>query len=67
MGETYVSTMRKGCLEDRWVDVYPNKGKSAGAFSSGSPGTYPFILMSYDDTLFSMSTLAHELGHSMHS
>lgn len=67
MGETYVSTMRKGCLEDRWVDIYPNKGKSAGAFSSGSPGTYPFILMSYDDTLFSMSTLAHELGHSMHS
>jgi oligoendopeptidase F len=67
MGETYVGAMRKGCLEDRWVDVYPNKGKSAGAFSSGSPGTHPFIMMSYNDTLFSMSTLAHELGHSMHS
>jgi oligoendopeptidase F len=49
------------------VDVYPCQGKSAGAFSSGSPGTHPFIMMSYTDEVFSLSTLAHELGHSVHS
>ena len=59
--------MRRGCLEQRWVDVYPCQGKAGGAFSSGTPGTYPFIMMSYTDEVFSMSTLAHELGHSMHS
>jgi len=62
-----VSILRNGCLRDRWVDVFPNKGKRAGAFSHGAPGTYPFIMMSYGDTVFSLSTLAHELGHSMHS
>jgi oligoendopeptidase F len=67
LGEDYVRTLRQGCLQDRWVDVYPNQGKTDGAFSSGAPGTHPFILMSFDDTLFSMSTLAHELGHSLHS
>jgi len=67
MGETYVATLRKGALEQRWVDVYPNQGKTAGAFSSGWYGTYPFILISYTDNLFSLSTLAHEFGHSMHS
>jgi oligoendopeptidase F len=66
LGEEYVSAMRQGCLEDRWVDVHPNAGKSGGAFSSGRPGTFPFIVMSYADTVFSLSTLAHELGHSMH-
>jgi oligoendopeptidase F len=67
MGEEYVEVLRNGCLRDRWVDVYPNKGKRAGAFSHGAAGTYPFIMMSYGDTIFSLSTLAHELGHSMHS
>ncbi|MBI5842958.1 MAG: oligoendopeptidase F [Chloroflexi bacterium] len=67
MGKDYVDTIRKGCLEDRWVDVYPNQGKSNGAFSWGSQGTHPFIMMSYNDEMLSMSTLAHELGHSMHS
>ena len=67
MGREYVATLRKGALKDRWVDVYPNQGKSHGAFSSGSPGTHPFIMMSYTDEVSSMSTLAHELGHSMHS
>ncbi len=67
LGEEYVETLRRGVLEERWVDVYPNKGKRMGAFSSGSPGTHPFILMSYNDDLFSLSTLAHELGHSLHS
>jgi len=67
MGKDYVSVLRNGCLEERWVDVYPNRGKRTGAFSSGAPGTHPFIMMSYTDTIFSVSTLAHELGHSMHS
>jgi oligoendopeptidase F len=67
MGDEYVSAMRQGCLQDRWVDVYPNQGKRAGAFSSGRPGTHPFIMLSYNDNIFSLSTLAHELGHSMHS
>ena len=67
LGEEYVSTARRGLLEEGWVDVYPNLNKSAAQFSSGSKGTYPFIVMLYDDTIFSMSTLAHELGHSMHS
>jgi len=59
--------LRRGCLEQRWVDIYPNEGKKLGAFSYGAPGTYPFINMSYANTLGSLSTLAHELGHSMHS
>ena len=67
LGEEYVATVRRGCFEDRWVDVYPNQGKSAGAFSSGCQGMHPFIVMSYTDDAQSMGTLAHELGHSMHS
>ncbi|MBI5294183.1 MAG: oligoendopeptidase F [Chloroflexi bacterium] len=67
MGKDYVGVLRNGCLEDRWVDVYPNKGKRSGAFSWGSQGTHPFIMISYTDEIFSLSTLAHELGHSMHS
>jgi oligoendopeptidase F len=67
LGDEYVGVLRKGALEERWVDVYPNKGKRMGAFSTGVPGTFPFIFMSYNDDIYSMSTLAHELGHSMHS
>ncbi len=67
MGREYVDILRKGCLQDRWVDIYPNIGKGQGAFSWGSQGTHPFINMSYTDEVTSMSTLAHELGHSMHS
>lgn len=67
MGPEYVEVVRRGCLRERWVDVYPNRGKSSGAFSWGSPGTHPFICMNYSDQVVSLSTLAHELGHSMHS
>lgn len=67
MGEQYVQAVRRGCLEERWVDVYPNQGKRQGAFSWGTAGTLPFIVMSFNNTLLSLSTLAHELGHSMHS
>ena len=67
LGEEYVSILRRGATQDRWVDIYPNRGKRMGAYSSGSQGTHPFILMSYNDNVFSLSTLAHELGHSVHS
>lgn len=67
LGDEYVTPMRQGALNQRWVDVYPNLGKRQGAFSWGTQGTHPFIMMSYSDTLYSLSTLAHELGHSMHS
>jgi oligoendopeptidase F len=67
MGREYTATIRKGCLKERWVDWAPNKGKQNGAFSYGAPGTHPFIMMSFTDDVSSMSTLAHELGHSMHS
>jgi len=67
LGDEYVAIMRKGCLEERWVDVYPNQGKSSGAFSSGAQGTHPFIVMNYTNDVLSLGTLAHELGHSMHS
>ncbi len=67
LGDEYVRVLRQGCLQDRWVDVYPNVGKREGAFSFGWHGTHPFINMSYTDDMQSLSTLAHELGHSMHS
>jgi len=67
LGTEYVQAMRRGLEQDRWVDREPNIGKGSGAFSSGMPGTSPFIMMNYRDDLFSVSTLAHELGHSMHS
>jgi oligoendopeptidase F len=67
LGEEYVAAMRRGLTEQRWVDIYPNKGKRMGAYQSGVAGTHPFILTSYNDDIFSMSTLAHELGHAMHS
>lgn len=67
LGDDYVATLRRGCLERRWVDRALNQGKTQSVFSYGAYDTDPFILMSYDDTITAMSTLAHELGHSMHS
>lgn len=67
LGEEYVSVLRDGVLNQGWVDSFPNRGKRSGAFSSGSQGTHPFINMSYNQDIFGLSTLAHELGHSMHS
>lgn len=67
LGDEYVGVLRRGCLEERWVDMRINQGKTNGAFSAGAQGTHPFILMSYDDSLGAVSTLAHELGHSLHS
>ncbi|MXV64579.1 oligoendopeptidase F [Natronorubrum sp. JWXQ-INN-674] len=66
LGEDYQSRVAEG-LESRWVDVYENEGKQSGAYSGGTYDTQPFILMNYQDDISSMYTLAHELGHSMHS
>ena len=68
LGEDYVGTMRKGLLDQRWVDRYENKGKRSGAYSSGCYDSNPYILMNYlSDNINSVYTLAHEAGHSMHS
>ena len=66
LGDAYQERLREG-LDSRWVDVYENRGKRSGAFSAGTYDTQPFILLNYQDDISSMFTLAHELGHSMHS
>lgn len=66
MGEEYISVLKRG-FEDRWVDRYESKGKRSGAYSGGAYGTKPFVLMNYHENLDGMFTLAHEMGHSMHS
>jgi oligoendopeptidase F len=67
LGKEYVDVLREG-LRGRWVDRYENKGKRSGAFSSGSYGAPPYILMNYKEDVFAdVYTLAHEAGHSMHS
>ena len=66
LGADYVATV-KGAYADRWIDVYPNKGKSGGAFSSGTYDSNPYILTNFTGTLDSVSTIAHEMGHSMHT
>ena len=66
LGDEYISILKKG-IEDRWIDVYPNKGKRTGGYSSGCYDTNPYILLNYQDRYDDMSTMAHELGHSMHS
>jgi oligoendopeptidase F len=67
LGNGYTETLRTGCLKERWVDYARNRGKSEGAFSYGTYDTSPCIMLSYDGSLSEVSTLAHELGHSMHS
>ena len=67
LGSEYVAALKKGCLEDRWVDYAQNVGKRQGAFSYGTYDTHPCILMSFDGSINEVSTLTHELGHSMHS
>ncbi len=66
LGKEYTDDFRQG-IESGWVDVYENKGKTSGAYSSGVYGTDPYILMNYQENLNGVFTLAHEGGHSMHS
>jgi len=66
-GDEYYNALKAGLCERGWVDVYPTRGKRGGAFSSGVPGTEPYILMNYNGTFDNVSTLAHEAGHSMHT
>ena len=66
LGEDYAETVRKAYAE-RWIDVYPNRGKRGGAYSGGCYDSNPYILLNFSGTLDSVSTLAHEMGHTMHS
>jgi oligoendopeptidase F len=66
LGREYVDTLAQG-FQNRWVDIYENKGKRSGAYSSGCYDSYPYILHNFNGTLRSVFTLAHEAGHSMHS
>jgi oligoendopeptidase F len=66
LGESYRSRLAEG-LDSRWVDVYETAGKQSGAYSGGTYDSQPYILLNYQGDVESMYTLAHELGHSMHS
>lgn len=66
LGEDYVSKVKEG-FESRWLDVYENEGKRSGAYSAGAYGAHPYVLLNHNDTLDNMFTLAHEMGHAMHS
>lgn len=66
LGEDYVKLLDRA-FEERWVDVLENKGKRSGAYSSGCYDSYPYLLLNFNGTLNDVFTLAHELGHSMHS
>lgn len=67
LGDDYIKVSNTALKEERWVDKYPNIGKRSGAYSSFSYKTPAYILMNFNETLESTSTLAHELGHSMHT
>lgn len=66
LGEEYISHLQKG-FDSRWIDVYENEGKRSGAYSWGVYGTHPYVLLNHKDDLNSMFTLAHEMGHALHS
>lgn len=66
LGETYVTTLKKG-LEGGWIDVYENEGKRSGAYSWGTYSGHPYVLLNHTDNINSMFTIAHEMGHALHS
>lgn len=66
MGEEYLSILRKG-LSGGWIDVYENENKRSGAYSWGAYGTHPYVLLNHKDNLNSVFTLAHEMGHAIHT
>ena len=66
LGEEYLSILQEG-FDRRWIDVYENEGKRSGAYSWGVYGTHPYVLLNYNGTLDQVFTLAHEMGHAIHS
>ena len=66
LGENYRSILKEG-FDNRWIDVYENAGKRSGAYSSGGSDPHPYVLLNHKDNLDSMFTLAHEMGHALHS
>ncbi|MCQ2546690.1 MAG: oligoendopeptidase F [Clostridia bacterium] len=66
LGDDYIAKMNTG-IEQGWIDVYENQGKTSGAYSFGCYDSYPYILLNYTDTLKDVFTIVHEMGHSMHS
>ena len=66
LGDDYVALLKEG-FNNRWIDVYENEGKRGGAYSSGNSRPHPYVLLNHKDNLDSMFTLAHEMGHALHS
>lgn len=66
LGEDYLEILKEG-FSNRWIDIYENVGKTSGAYSAGAFGTHPYVLMNYNNSLDEMFTLAHEMGHAIHS
>ena len=66
LGEDYIAALDEG-FHNRWIDVYENEGKRSGAYSSGNSYPHPYVLLNHKDNLESMFTLAHEMGHALHS
>lgn len=66
LGDDYTALLREG-FADRWIDVYENQGKRGGAYSWGAYGTHPYVLLNYQESLNHVFTLAHEMGHALHS
>lgn len=66
LGDDYVKLLEEG-FSNRWIDVYENEGKRGGAYSWGAYGTHPYVLLNYQENLNNVFTLAHEMGHALHS
>ncbi|MFW5786926.1 MAG: oligoendopeptidase F [Halanaerobiales bacterium] len=66
LGKNYLKNLEKG-FNSGWIDIYENKGKRSGAYSSGCYGVHPYVLLNYQDNISNMFTLAHEMGHALHT
>lgn len=66
LGDNYIKELTKG-FDSGWIDVYENQGKRSGAYSAGAYGVHPYVLLNYEDTLDNVFTIAHEMGHAMHT
>jgi oligoendopeptidase F len=66
LGDDYINNLNKA-FDERWIDIYNNKGKRGGAYSSGFYDTKPYLLLNFEGKYEDVTTLAHELGHSMHT